>query len=106
MAATGRQVQLITEEIQRQERMNALLRRAIAEAESPRRLGEGAERLGYELGTPVYISLDRPLGEASSGPSLGMLDSGRAEAPPRAMDPTVEALSSLFSSQVEIGRSP
>jgi cell division protein FtsL len=96
MAATSREMQHITEEIERQERLNALLLRAIAEAESPRRMGELAESLAYMPGTRVYIELGVPLAQASGEPQFGVSDGESAEVPSSAPGATEEALSDLF----------
>jgi hypothetical protein len=96
MAATSREMQLITEEIEQQERLNALLLRAIAEAESPRRLGKHAEILGYMPGTRVYIELDHPPDQASGKPQSGVFEPKSGDAQSSAPGATEGALSDLL----------
>lgn len=68
---TGRQIQTTTEELHRQERDNAGLRLAIAEAESPLTLAEAATQLGYKPRAPVYIRVDEPLADRSTEAGVG-----------------------------------
>lgn len=96
MGATSREMQLITEETEQQERLNALLLRAIAEAESPRRLAKHAETLGYLPGTRIYIELDHPLAQASGEPQFGVFEPESGDAPSSAPGAAEEALSDLF----------
>jgi hypothetical protein len=96
MAATSREMQLIREEIEQQERLNALLLRAIAEAESPRRLGKHAETLGYMPGTRVYIESDEPLGKVIGEPQFGLFEPDSGDAPSSDPGAVEDALSDLL----------
>jgi hypothetical protein len=106
MGATSREMQLITEEIAQQERLNALLLRAIAEAESPRRLGDYAETLGYGPGTRVYIELGDIPTWTSGDPQFGVSDHESAEVPSSASGAADESLSDLLYALVATSHSP
>jgi hypothetical protein len=106
MGATSREMQLITEEIEQQERLNALLLRAIAEAESPRRLGDYADSLGYGPGTRVYIELGDVPAWPSGGSQFSLSEHESAEAPSSAPGTAEGSLSDLLNALVGTSHSP
>ena len=106
MGATSREMQLIRKEIEQQERLNALLLRAIAEAESPRRLGKHAEILGYVPGTRIYIELDDSPARKTGEPQFGAFEPESGDAPSSAPGAAEEALSDLFYALVGSSHSP
>jgi hypothetical protein len=61
IASTGRQIQILTEELASIERGNNGLRLKIATALSPERLARIAEELGYALYEPIYVPMPSPL---------------------------------------------
>jgi hypothetical protein len=65
--ATGRQIQEEMVVLDRLERQNAALGRRIAENSSQELLTRRAEAMGYELVTPHYLQLARPLLEPANG---------------------------------------
>jgi hypothetical protein len=62
VAATGRQIQLASEELQRHEWRIDRLEKEIAEAESPRALAIMVQQLGLEPRQPEYVPLEEGTG--------------------------------------------
>jgi hypothetical protein len=72
---TGRDIQDRQSELDKIERNNAALRKAISEAKSQEAMAERAQARGYVLQTPVYLQISEPLAqpthdEAMSGADL------------------------------------
>lgn len=71
ITSTGRQIQLRTEELDRHKRAIADLEHRIALAESPTRLSELAQELGYGPRAIVYLLLDHALAPLTGDNSRG-----------------------------------
>ena len=69
LETTGREIQEEMVVLERLERQNAALGRKIAENSSQEVLTRRVQEMGYELKTPHYLSLARPLLEPGNGSS-------------------------------------
>ena len=65
--ATGRQIHEEMVVLDRLERQNAALGRKISESNSQELLNRRAEEMGYEIRTPHYLPLARPLLDPGNG---------------------------------------
>jgi hypothetical protein len=99
--ATGREIQEARVVLDRLERQNAALGRKIAESSSQDLLTRRAEGMGYELRTPQYLLLARPLLDPANGSLEGGTDqsvsSVRAESTSPHALPFLEVLAAAFS---------
>jgi hypothetical protein len=99
--ATGREIQEEMVVLDRFERQNAALGRKIAESSSQEVLVRRVQEMGYELKTPHYLSLARPLLEPSNGSSdLGtgrLASSGDAETPSPGALSLLDVVADAFS---------
>ncbi len=67
ITSTGRQIQLRTEELGQHNRAIADLKNRIAVAESPSKLSDRAQELGYGPANMVYLLLDHALAPLTAG---------------------------------------
>ena len=97
--ATGREIQEEMVVLDRLERQNAALGRKIAESSSQEVLTRRAQEIGYELKTPHYLSLARPLLEPGSSEeeTRHSTSSDGVETPPSNALPLLDVLADAFS---------
>ena len=99
--ATGRQIQEEVVVLDRLERQNAALGRKIAESTSQGLLTRRAEEMGYELRTPHYLPLARPLLDPGNGSleegTRRSASSGDLEASSPHALPFLEVVAAAFS---------
>lgn len=93
IASTGRQIQVMQQELERSQRDNRALVRAIAEAEAQQNMAVRATVLGYGPQTPIYLPLTQPITAAlTSGPEHPAGKGQAATGPAAGSNPAAEFL--------------